>query len=207
MAYRTSAKMAERKDARRRKLLDAAIRLFGAGGYHATTVPMIVAKAGSSIGSFYFYFRNKEDIFAAALQDLGERISEALNQAIAAAPEPLLQMKAAVMRLFLFLAEHPAEARILIVESSGLGRRLEQIRRSILDSHARSVERTLSQLAPVLPPLHISFAAHCWVGAVFEAVCHWLEYPAEERPPAETVALAVAQFNLRAIGAPPEVLS
>jgi AcrR family transcriptional regulator len=54
MAYSTIAKMAERKDARRRKLLDAAVHKFGSLGYHATTVPMIVAKVGSSVGSFYF---------------------------------------------------------------------------------------------------------------------------------------------------------
>jgi hypothetical protein len=79
-------------------------------------------------------------------------------------------MKATVKRLFLFLAENPNEARILVIESSGLGARLEQIRRNILDSHARGVEATLAKLSPALPPLDPSVAARCWVGAVFEAV-------------------------------------
>ncbi len=69
MVYRTTGKMLARKEARRRKLLGAAIRLFGRKGFHPTTVPMIVRAANSSIGSFYF--RNKEDVFAAALEDLG----------------------------------------------------------------------------------------------------------------------------------------
>jgi TetR/AcrR family fatty acid metabolism transcriptional regulator len=206
MAYRTTPKMAERKDRRRRRLLTAAVRMFGARGYHATTVPMIVAEAGSSTGSFYFYFRNKEDIFAAVLGEVGERISSALNEAIAETSEPMLQMKAAVQRLFVFLAEHPNEARILVVESSGLSGRLEQIRRNILDSHARGVEATLSNLSPTLPPFDTSIAAHCWVGAVFEAVRHWIETPAAQRPPADAVAAEVARFNLRAINAPPRVL-
>jgi len=203
MAYRTTPKMAARKDARRRTLLDAALRLFGAAGYHATTVPMIVADAASSTGSFYFYFRNKEDVFAAVLQDLAARLSTALNQAIAAEPAPLLQMRAAVTRLFLFLAENPAEARILVLESSGLSPRLEQLRREILATHVRGVEAALSRLNFAMDA---SIAAHCWVGAVFEAVHFWLERPPEQRPPAHDVAAAVARFNLRAIGAPPGAL-
>lgn len=85
MVYRTTPKMAERKEARRKKLLSAAISIFGRKGFHATTVPMIVRAANSSVGSFYFYFRDKEDIFAAALAALGEQISFALNEAIRAA--------------------------------------------------------------------------------------------------------------------------
>jgi AcrR family transcriptional regulator len=203
MVYRTTPKMARRKEAHRTKLLETAVQLFGKHGYHATTVPMIVKASGSSTGSFYFYFRNKEDVFAAALEKLGERIAEALNAAITVAGEnPLQQMRAAVERLVLFMAENPDEARILIVESSGLGARLEQIRRRIVDSHARSVEKALLQLRSSLPPLDPSLVARCWVGSVYESVYRWLEEPITRRHPSRTVASAVAEFNLRGIGAP-----
>ena len=207
MAYRTTPRMAERKAARRRKLLATATSLFGRHGYHATTVPMIVKKAQSSIGNFYFYFRNKEDIFAAALAALGERIAAALNQAIAAAgPDSYRQMKAAVHALVAFLAQNPAEARILIVESSGLGGRLEQVRRSVISSHARSVERAIAGLGTSSAIPRPEVAARCWVGALYEAVYHWLEQPPGERLPPERIADAVVQFNLRGIGAGSEVL-
>ena len=79
-------------------------------------------------------------------------------------------MRAAVERLVLFMAENPDEARILIVESSGLGARLEQIRRRIVDSHARSVEKALLQLRSALPPMEPTLIAPCWVGSVYESV-------------------------------------
>jgi AcrR family transcriptional regulator len=203
MVYRTTDRMMARKEARRRKLLGAALRLFARKGFHATTVPMIVRAASSSIGSFYFYFRNKDDVFAAALQDLGERISSALNRALrAAGPDVLVQMRTAVKALVAFLAENPREARILIVESSGLGKRLESIRRQIIASHTRSVEQALRALANRLPPLDSAVAASCWVGAVYEAVYRWLERPAEGRVPAARLAETIARFNLRGIGAP-----
>ncbi|SRR6266566_1447370 len=203
MVYRTTRKMAERKEARRRKLLGQAIRIFGKKGYHLTTVPMIVGAARSSIGSFYFYFRNKEDIFAAALRELGERIASTLNEALAAAgPEVLSQMRAAVKAFVWFLAEHPEEARILLVESSGLGPRLEAVRDQLIASHTRSVERALRAVADQLAPMETAVVANCWVGAVHQSVSHWLRQSPAERLSPENLAAAIAGFNLRGIGAP-----
>jgi AcrR family transcriptional regulator len=206
MVYRTTDKMRARKEARRRKLLGAAIRLFGREGFHSATVPMIVRAASSSIGSFYFYFRNKEDVFAAALEDLGERIASALNAALrAAAPDVFVQMRTAVEALVAFLAANPEEARILIVESSGLSKRLEDVRRRVIASHTRSVEQALAALPDRLPQLDPAVAASCWVGAVYEAVYRWLERPVEDRLPAARLAESIARFNLRGIGAPASI--
>jgi AcrR family transcriptional regulator len=118
----------------------------------------------------------------------------------------LEQMKAAVRALVQFLAQNPEEARILIVESSGLGKRLEAVRRRVIASHTRSVEQALRALSGGLPPLDPATVASCWVGAVLEAVFHWLEQPPEQRLPAEELAEAIARFNLRAIGAPLEII-
>jgi TetR/AcrR family transcriptional regulator, fatty acid metabolism regulator protein len=202
MAYRTTPKMAQRKEAHRAHLLEVAVGEFGRQGYHSTTVPMIVKESGSSTGSFYFYFRNKEDVFAAALEAFEEKIARELNSAIAAAEaSPVSQMRAAVERMVTLMAENPNEARILIVESSGLSERLQQIRRRIVGSHGRSVEMALGQMRAMLAPIDVKLAARCWVGSVYESVFHWLEMAEEERPPAEDVARAVAEFNLRAVGA------
>jgi len=199
--YRTTPKMAQRKAEQRAHLLETAVRLFGKHGYHATTVPMIVKAAGASTGSFYFYFRNKEDVFAAALDGFGARIAGTLNAAIdAAGDKPAAKMRAAVERLVTFMAENPDEARILIVETSGLGGRLQQIRRRIVDSHAGAVEAAL----PLLNPgIDAAVVARCWVGGVYETVFHWLEQPAARRPPADQVARAAADFNLRGTGVEP----
>jgi AcrR family transcriptional regulator len=203
MVYRATPKTIERKKARRRKLLNNAIRLFGRKGYHATTVPMIVSAAGVSTGLFYLYFRDKEDIFAAALEELGARIAAAINEAMAAAgPDVLSHTRTAVKALVAFLADHPEEARILIVESSGLGKRLEAVRRAVVTSHTKGVEQALIAAAQRLPAMETATVARCWVGAVYEAVYCWLEQPASERIPAERLAKAIAEFNLRGIGAP-----
>lgn len=202
MVYRTTPKMARRKEENRARLLETAIRLFGNQGYHSTTVPDIVRESGSSTGAFYFYFHNKEDVFAAALESVGQQLSAALNEAISGAGEDVLrQMRTAVETLMMYLAQHPDQARVLIVESSGMTPNVAKLRRSIIASHCKSVELALLKISGSLPSLDPRVVASCWVGAVHESVYQWLETPKAKRPNAQTLARQVSSFNLRAIGA------
>ena len=153
MAYRNTRAIELRKDARRRTLLEAATWLFSRIGYHAATVPMIVAEANSSVGSFYTYFRNKEDVFATILEKLGEKIDVAIREAKESLSDPLLQMQIALEMAFLYLAKNPQEARILIVESSGLSHRLEQVRRAILWQQADECCKALLAKASLRSPM------------------------------------------------------
>ena len=57
----------------RRQLLDAARDAFESHGYRATTVADIVARAETARGTFYLYFRNKEDVF-------GQLVTEAIEE-------------------------------------------------------------------------------------------------------------------------------
>ena len=200
MSYRTGPRMQARKEARRRRFLKVATRSFGERGFHRTTVPDVVARSGSSVGSFYMYFANKEDLFAAVLRDVGQRLAEHMNATIQTEADPRQRMRAAVDALFEFLSERPGDARILLIESSGLGDPLEGVRREVLASHTRSVERTLRELQPRVSPKDAPILARCWVGAVHEAVRYWMDLDPTRRPPPREVAQQVARYNLQAIG-------
>ena len=81
---------------------------------------MIVERARISTGSFYQQFRNKQDLFGAVLEALDRDLAAAIRKAIASELDAFERVQKSVEALFLFLAGNSKQARILIVESSGL---------------------------------------------------------------------------------------
>jgi len=57
-------KRQERAAATQSQLLEAARQVFAERGYQATSVAAITDAASTAHGTFYLYFRNKEDVFA-----------------------------------------------------------------------------------------------------------------------------------------------
>jgi AcrR family transcriptional regulator len=63
-------------DARRRELADAACRVIARHGLSATTLAQVAEESGWSIGSIRYYFPNKDELIAAALWRVGERVDQ-----------------------------------------------------------------------------------------------------------------------------------
>lgn len=61
-------KRQERAAATQQQLLDAARAVFGERGYQGTSVAAITDAASTAHGTFYLYFRNKEDVFAQVME-------------------------------------------------------------------------------------------------------------------------------------------
>src|SRR5580704_2953968 len=72
---RSRTRQAERTRATRRKLLDAAKRIFAQDGFEGARLEDIAAGAGYTRGAFYANFKSKEDIFFALFEEwVGQRI-------------------------------------------------------------------------------------------------------------------------------------
>ncbi|HEV2523097.1 MAG TPA: TetR family transcriptional regulator [Candidatus Acidoferrales bacterium] len=69
LAARSRKRQAERTRATRRKLLDAAKRIFAQNGFEAARLEDIAVSAGYTRGAFYANFKSKEDIFFALLEE------------------------------------------------------------------------------------------------------------------------------------------
>jgi TetR/AcrR family transcriptional regulator, transcriptional repressor of aconitase len=78
---------AEHRDARRRQIAQAALRLFARQGLQATSVADIIAESGLSTGAIYGNYRNKDEIVQVAIAELLDtRIAEILDDALVSDP-------------------------------------------------------------------------------------------------------------------------
>jgi AcrR family transcriptional regulator len=66
----------EKKDS----LIEAALQLFEEQGYHTTKVSDIVREAGVAQGTFYLYFKSKEDMFRRIAEACLDEIAVALKE-------------------------------------------------------------------------------------------------------------------------------
>ena len=62
---------------RRKELIDTAARLFAEKGYESVSVRDILDEVGGAPGMFYYYFKSKQDIYLATMEDY---ISEKLER-------------------------------------------------------------------------------------------------------------------------------
>jgi len=82
------SRQAERTRATRRKLLDAAKRIFAKDGFEAARLEDIAAGAGYTRGAFYANFKSKEDIFFALLEEWVRERIESLTSALRRHSDP-----------------------------------------------------------------------------------------------------------------------
>ena len=88
LAARSRTRQAERTRATRRKLLDAAKRIFAQDGFEAARLEDIAAGAGYTRGAFYANFKSKEDIFFALFEEWVRERIESFTSAVRRHSDP-----------------------------------------------------------------------------------------------------------------------
>lgn len=97
----------------RRRLLDAAERVFGDLGYHDASVVKVADAAGVAAGTFYLYFDSKKAIFDELVRDLNRRVRHAMKEASSRGTTRLEAEANGFDAYFRFTAEHPTLYRII----------------------------------------------------------------------------------------------
>lgn len=73
----------------RQRLLEVARELFAHKGLEATTMNDIALASGRGRRTLYTYFRNKEEIYFAVIEEELERLSEKMDDVVARTAEPV----------------------------------------------------------------------------------------------------------------------
>jgi AcrR family transcriptional regulator len=97
-----------------RRLLDAAGEEFGARGYYETAISHITQRAGVGLGTFYVYFKSKEDVFQTLVADMGARTRHALSESVKDAPNRLEAERLGIQAFLEFVRSHKALYRVVM---------------------------------------------------------------------------------------------
>lgn len=103
---------------KRRRMMDAMAELTAERGYGATKIADVVSRAGVARKTLYDNFSGKEELFLAAFEASVEEAREAVAAACEAAREADGgAVEAGLGALLEFLAAHPPQARMCLVEA------------------------------------------------------------------------------------------
>jgi len=98
---------------RRRRYLDAAMRLFSAHGYVGTTMDMVVAEAGGSKATLYKHFPTKEDLVSGLMERVADTVSNDMDRDPEDSTLPLADELTAIARATCQGVWSPAAAAVL----------------------------------------------------------------------------------------------
>ncbi len=100
-------------DARREQILDVAIDVFGRAGYFGASMNDIAEAAGVTKPVLYQHFDSKSDLYAALLDEVGNRMLGAIVKATADAPDGKAQTLRGFQAYFRWVAHRHDEFMLL----------------------------------------------------------------------------------------------
>ena len=78
-----SDRQIEEREARKQRILKGALEVFKSNGLEGATMDQIAQQSGFGKATLYYYFKSKEDVFSAILEDGWKNIWESLEPIIA----------------------------------------------------------------------------------------------------------------------------
>ncbi|WP_372345707.1 TetR/AcrR family transcriptional regulator [Streptomyces sp. KL116D] len=102
-------------------IIEAAREEFSEQGYGATSIRNIAKRAGVSLSALYYYYKGKQELLVAILDDGLDAYFGACDTALqAAGDDPAEQLEALVTATVRFRIEHPVKSSIVLTEGRSL---------------------------------------------------------------------------------------
>jgi TetR/AcrR family transcriptional regulator, fatty acid metabolism regulator protein len=190
--------VSERTADRRAELLEAAVRVFAAKGFHASRVGDIANEAGVAHGLLYHYFRSKEEVLETIFRETWSGLVRETER-IEVSGVPFREQLRRFARIYLgsWLVT-PELVRVLVREvgrSPEVGERVDEIR-GLFKALRRIVESARDR-GEVRADVDVGFAATAFYGALEEILTGWVlgQLPAEEEDVERAVVTVVDVTN------------
>lgn len=187
-----------RKAETRRRLLDAARRLFAAHGYHATRPQDIARAADLAIGTFYLHFADKREAFLAFTEEAAEELMSRMQARAGEAGDFEAGLRAALEALFDFAEQHPGVLGVAFADAAVIAAELPRgasLRDRLALSLAAALRRDMRRGA-MAADYDPEIVAHGIVGMIHAACVHGA---AAKRPSRAELLRNLTRFCGRAL--------
>jgi TetR/AcrR family fatty acid metabolism transcriptional regulator len=190
--------VSERTADRRAELLEAAVRVFAAKGFHASRVGDIANEAGVAHGLLYHYFRSKEEVLETIFRETWSvlvRETERIEGSGVAFREQLRRFARIYLGSWLVTPELVTVLVREVGRSPEVGERVDEIRGLFL-ALSRMVD-SARERGEVREDVEVGFAATAFYGALEEILTGWVlgQLPAEEEDVERAVVTVVDVTN------------
>jgi len=189
-----------RKDTKRANLLTAASKVFARKGYNETSIKDITDAAGISVGSFYSYFENKEDIVASLYDAMTAMSIEAASAAAQGITGGVARRFAYALACVLSVYLQHAELSMIIIHTCiGINTSLESRRRATFDTTIDYIKNVLNHITSEHAVIidNAEVLAITISHSIYGLVSYWLD--GRLSSPVQEAAYALCASHLRAI--------
>jgi AcrR family transcriptional regulator len=181
-------------------MMQAAVQVFADKGYHSATIRDIVAAADVAVGTFYFYFPDKETLFVYLYEETAEFLLQTIQQALAGRVTLPKQAAAAIQAYVNIGIFEPAVVHLLLVGGVGalpaLVERRAEFREGMINAWQQPLDTALDK--GQIMPQNTRRSAEGLAGAIDEVILNLLDQPDAESQ-ATAAVNDLTQFVLRAV--------
>ena len=195
-----------RRAEKRDRIIDAAVDVFAARGFHQARVSDIAKRAGVADGTIYLYFKNKDDLLLSIFEEKMDELLDGLHAALADLTDPVERVRAFARFHFLQVRDNRAAAEVLQVELRLSNKFLKEYRPeklwAYLDVFAQITRdgQAAGLFRADLDPFVTMWA---FFGALDELAMQWVLSRRTNRFDLDTAAEQVADMFIRGMRADP----
>jgi AcrR family transcriptional regulator len=161
-------------------LMKAALEVFLEKGFHPTRIEDIIARAKVGKGTFYLYYKNKEEVVDRCMENFRTEIGQTLNWV-----HENIDSEGGIKEVFLNEARMLAETlssnqiagKFLFREGRAVSTEIDRKMSAYYLELVETSEQTLAMAMAVglIKELNPRVSAMCIIGGIIQIFYHWLE--------------------------------
>lgn len=183
----------------RERILDAAITLFSARGYHNATTAMIAREADVSQGIIFYYFKSKEELFLTLLKEKSDGVRKEFEKHISGEKCALKKIQIVVSSYICLLHKEEKFYEIVIKQLRGAGVSINKIGKYITRGVFNLIEELIREgiTQGIFRKIDTEIAATCLFGMIDFNALRWMMF--KKSFPLEEACIEAVDIFLRGI--------